>query len=404
MRARSLFAAAALVVGLVACDNDSNPAGIDETSDALSAHLDGIVYEVTHLSSLGGTASSGNGINNGGIVVGSSNLAGGGAHAAVWENGALTDLGTLGGLNSSVAWPGISTNGQMIVGIAETAEPGGETWACRFFFPTATGNRCLGFVYANGVMSALPTFEGGTNGFATGANSRGQVVGWAENGVEDPTCNAPVTYQFRAALWEPRRDAMTELPPLPGDSTSAATAVNDSGQVVGISGDCANAVGGFSARHAVLWEKDGSVSRIGDLGGEAWHTPMDINNRGEVVGFGNPSDVPGAAFGIEAFYWNPHTGIDSIGVLDGQTTSQALGINGRGQVVGTSGGSPDGRRAFIWDGGELVDLNELVDPAYEGTLLVAGHINDAGVITGVALEPDTGDEVAFVATPTAASP
>jgi hypothetical protein len=71
-------------------------------------------------------------------------------------------------------------------------------------------------------------------------------------------------------------------------------------------------------------------------------------------------------------------------------------------VVGTSSGSPDGLRAFIWDGGDLIDLNDLADPAYEGTLLVAGHINDAGVITGVALDPDTGDEVAFVATPTGA--
>ncbi len=400
MRARTMLAAGAMVFSLVACDTDSNPVSVGGTTNTQRSQLDHIVYEIVHLPSLGGTASSGNGINNRGLVVGSSNLAGGGAHAALWENGAPTDLGTLGGLNSSVAWPGINTSGTMIVGIAETPEPGGETWACRFFFPTATGNQCLGFVYENGVMSPLPTFPGGTNGFATGVNSRGQVVGWAENGVEDPTCNAPVTLQFRAALWEPRSDAMTELPPLPGDSTSAATAVNDRGQVVGISGDCANAVGGFSARHAVLWEKDGSVSRIGDLGGEAWHTPMDINNRGEVVGFGNPDDVPGASFGIRAWYWSPHTGIEAIGVLSGQTTSQALGINGRGQVVGQSSGSPDGRRAFLWDGGEIIDLNDLADPDYEGTLLTAGHINDAGVITGVALDPDTGDEVAFIATPT----
>lgn len=402
MRTRALLAATALAFGLTACETESNPVSVEHTTNTEKLQLDNIAYEVAHLASLGGTASSGNGIDGRGLVVGSSDLAGGGAHAALWENDVLTDLGTLGGLNSNVAWPGINPNGTMIVGIAETAEPGGETWACRFFFPTFTGNQCLGFVYENGVMSPLPTFPGGTNGFATGVNSRGQVVGWAQNDVEDPTCNAPVTSQFRAALWEPRRDAMTELPPLPGDSTSAATAINERGQVVGISGDCANAVGGFSARHAVLWEKDGSVSRIGDLGGEAWHTPMDINEHGEVVGFGNPDDVPGATFGIEAFYWSPHTGIDSLGVLEGQTTSQALGINDRGQVVGTSSGSPDGRRAFIWDGGELIDLNDLVDPDYEGTLLVAGHINDAGVITGVALDPDTGDEVAFIATPTGA--
>ena len=402
MRSRMLFAVTALVFGLVACDKDSNPVGVDGTTNTRLAQLEDVVYEIAHLPSLGGTASSGNGINNRGLVVGSSNLGGGSGHATLWENGTPADLGTLGGPNSNVAWPGINTSGTMIVGIAETAEPGGETWACQFFFPSSTGNQCLGFVYENGMMNPLPTFPGGTNGFATGVNGRGQVVGWAENDVEDPTCNAPVIYQFRAALWEPRRGAMKELPPLPGDSTSAATAISDSGQIVGISGDCANAVGGFSARHAVLWDKDGSVTRIGDLGGEAWHTPMDINSSGEVVGFGNPDDVPGDAFGINAFYWSAASGIIAIGVLDGQTTSQALGINNRGQVVGTSSGSPDGLRAFIWDGGDLIDLNDLADPDYEGPLLVAGHINDAGVITGVALDPDTGDEVAFVATPTGA--
>lgn len=397
MRARSLYAAMALVFGLAACETDSNPLSVDTTDTELSQQHD-VVFEIAHLPSLGGTASSGNGINNRGLVVGSSNLPGGNAHAALWENGAPTDLETLGGPNSNVAWPGINPSGTMIVGIAETAETGGETWACRFFFPTATGNQCLGFVYENGVISPLPTFPGGTNGFATGVNSRGQVVGWAENDVEDPTCNAPVTYQFRAALWWPKRGTMTELPPLPGDSTSAATAINERGQVVGISGDCANAVGGFSARHAVLWDR-GTVMEIGNLGGEAWHTPMDINNRGEVVGFGNPDDVPGAAFGINAFYWSRAAGIVSIGVLDGQTTSQALGINNRGLVVGQSSGSPDGRRAFLWEGGKLIDLNDLADPDYEGILLSAGHINDAGVITGVALDPATGDEVTFVATP-----
>ena len=158
-------------------------------------------------------------------------------------------------------------------------------------------------------------------------------------------------------------------------------------------------MGGFSARHAVLWETDGSVVDLGDLGGEAWHTPMDINARGEIVGFGNPAGVPGDAFGIHAFYRSATGVVEDLGVLPGQARSQALGINNRGQVVGQSSGSPEGRRAFLWEGGELIDLNDLVAPSYEGTLLAAGHINDAGLITGVALDPDTGAEVAFVARP-----
>src|SRR5207247_5814817 len=85
------------------------------------------------------------------------------------------------------------------------------------------------------VMQALPTL-GGNQGFATGVNSRDQVVGWAETTVHDPTCNSPQVLQFRAVLWQPQQGAMQQLPPLPGDSTSAATAINDKGQAVGISG------------------------------------------------------------------------------------------------------------------------------------------------------------------------
>ena len=50
------------------------------------------------------------------------------------------------------------------------------------------------------------------------------------------------------------------------------------------------------------------------------------------------------------------------------------------------------------EGGDLIPLNTLA-PDYEGTLIVAGHINDAGVITGVARDAETGELVAFVATP-----
>ena len=135
-----------------------------------------------------------------------------------------------------------------------------------------------------------------------------------------------------------------------------------------------------------------------NLGGDAWHTPMDLNNRGDVVGFGNPAGVPGDAFGIHAFLWTRHAGIVDLGVLEGDATSQALGINGRGQVVGLSSG-PNGNRAVLWEGGERTDLNTLVEPGYTGTLLIAGHINDAGVITGSALDGDSGEIVTFVATP-----
>src|SRR5216683_7649126 len=86
--------------------------------------------------------------------------------------------------------------------------------------------------------------------------------------------------------------SVQELPPLPGDSTSAATAINDLGQVVGISGDCFVAVGYSSARHAVLWQ-NGVPMDLGNIGGDAWNTPTEINNHGTIIGFANTA--PGLA-------------------------------------------------------------------------------------------------------------
>jgi probable HAF family extracellular repeat protein len=290
---------------------------------------------------------------------------------------------------------------QCLVGVAETAEidPLGEAWSCSFFFPSATGHTCLGFVWQNGEMEPLATL-GGNNGFATGANNQGQVVGWAENTVHDPTCNPPQVLQFRAVQWDTRNDDVRELPPLPGDTVSAATTVNDRGQVVGISGICDNAVGRFSAAHAVLWD-DGLAVELGDLGGEAWNTPMAINRRGDVVGFANISG--GGGFNAHAFLWTEADGMQDLGTLPGDAISQALGINGLGQVVGLScGGS--GCSAFLWENGVMTDLNTLVEHGSAGHIVFANDINDAREITGQAIDPDTGDAVAIVAAPLGGNP
>ena len=47
----------------------------------------------------------------------------------------------------------------------------------------------------------------------------------------------------------------------------------------------------------------------------------------------------------------------------------------------------------------MTDLNDLVTPDYDGHLVFANDINDAGRISGQATDSDTGDAVAFVATP-----
>ncbi len=221
-----------------------------------------VQYQVSNLDSLGGTSSGGNSINDQTWAAGYSKLTGDQArHATLWRSGALTDLGTLGGPNSSVTWNVKNTEG-IIVGISQTAdpEPLGEFWSSAAFYspPDNVGYINLGFIWEGDQMRGLPNFPGGNNGFATGANNFRQAVGWAENGVHDPTCVSPQVLQFRPAIWElGPPDQIQELPLIPGDTSGAATAINDNGQVVGISGICDQAVGRHTAKHAVLWENGG---------------------------------------------------------------------------------------------------------------------------------------------------
>ena len=357
-------------------------------------------YRITTLASLGGTQSSGNGINDLEWVTGSSTLGGNlTVRATLWLDGQITDLGTLGGVNSSVAWP-VKDSVGIITGIAETStvDPLGEQWSCSAFIPT-TGTTCLGFVWEFGKIRALRTF-GGNNSFATGANNRGQVVGWAENAVHDATCTSPQVLQFRAALWGPDRDAIRELPPLGGDSTSAATAINDQGQAVGISGICGSAVGAFSAAHAVIWE-NGAPTDIGSLGGVAWNTPMAMNEWGDVVGFSNLHASDGDTFNAHAFLWTHRGGIQDLGTLPGDALSEALGINNWRQVVGLSCTAGFAScRGFLWQDGVMMDLNSLVVSGTGDPIFAAGDIDDLGRIAGQTLNVTTNVASAFIAAPT----
>ena len=363
-------------------------------------------YQVSNLATLGGTSSGGNSINNQTWVAGYSRLAGNQSrHATLWRNGSLLDLGTLGGPNSSVTWNVKDTSG-VIVGISQTAtpEPLGEYWSSAAFYgpPYNIGFINLGFVWEQNQVRGLPTFPGGNNGFATGANNLRQVIGWAENGVHDGACVSPQLLQFRPAMWTlGPPDQIQDLPLIPGDTSGAATAINDNGQIVGISGICDQAVGRHTARHAVLWE-NGGVTDLGNLGAQWWNTPTAINQRGDVVGFdGDPAFVEGDI--VHAFMWTREDGIRHLKPLQGRSPkhvdSEAYGINQARQVVGIScDANFIDCRAVIWDHGNTpTDLNELKG-SYSARLESAKDINDNGEITGRAIDGN-GVRTAYLAIP-----
>lgn len=126
---------------------------------------------------------------------------------------------------------------------------------------------------------------------------------------------------------------------------------------------------------------------------------MAINEDGVVVGFApvNDDDIDNPI--NHAFLWRSGHGMQDLGVLDGDTSSQANGVNRRGQVVGTSGGAVN--RAFLYEGGRMKDLKNLLAEPFPYDLENAQDINDEGVIVGRAIDRSVtpNQRWAFVAIP-----
>ncbi len=373
--AMTLFAALAIPVGLAAQEQQEQKAEKPQH------------YTVTDLGTLGGTFGIAEGINNKGLVDGFATLPGdNNQHVFLWQNGVITDLGTLGGPNSGNAAGGdpVPNERGEVAGVAETSTPdplGEDT--CGY------GNHltCLGFLWQDGVMTPLPTL-GGNNGFADGINNRGQVVGLAENTTPlDPTCPPPQVLQFKPVIWE--KGEIQELPTFPGDPVGNAVAINDRGQVVGQSFNCTGAVS-----HALLWQ-NGTATDLGNLGGMMFNSGIEINNQGQVVGF---SDLPGDTTG-HAFLWTKDSGIQDLGTLPGDFSSIALAINQKSQVAGFSCDISGNCRAFLWQNGVMTDLNTLIPAGSPLFLVWAVGINSRGEIVGLGFQPSTGEVHAFLATP-----
>ena len=118
-----------------------------------------------------------------------------------------------------------------------------------------------------------------------------------------------------------------------------------------------------------------TITNLGSLGGTA-SVPVEVNNRGEVVGYSLTANNAAA----HAFLYN-HGRMTDLGTLGG-TTSGATGINARGIVVGLSNIAPGNTQvdAFVERGGKLTDLGPL-NPAFaEGGMI---SINAGGDISGL---------------------
>jgi probable HAF family extracellular repeat protein len=359
-------------------------------------------YTVTTLSSFGGLSSAGNSVNNRSYVAGYSNMPDNmSRHAVVWRNDAnhtLIDLGTLGGPNSSVTW-NVKNDHGLVAGIAQTnlPDPLGELWSSAFFYPGPNNfgfiNR--GFVWKNGHMRELGTL-GGNHSFAAGANNHNEVAGWAETNCPDNTCVPPQVLQFLPVVWGPGKNQIRELPLIAGDTSGAATAINDHHVTVGISGICDQAVGRYTAKHAVKWSK-GNVTDLGNLGAEFWNTPTAINQAGTIVGFAGVAGDPDGNT-INAFVWSESDGMQLLPGLPGDVDIEAYGVNNSGTIVGLSCDPVGICKGVRWDNGVVTDLNTLKQGEFTDRLESAKDINDGGEITGRAIS-EAGVRTAYLAVP-----
>ncbi len=347
-------------------------------------------YRVTDLGTLGGSFSGPLSVNNRGDVAGVSAFAGDTAlRGFIWHNGQMTDLGDLGG--PQTAGTQVNASGQ-VAGWSDLNIPANPSiFNQKEFFcnpPMVSGAPavvCRAFLWQHGRMTDLGTL-GGPNSAAEnqGLNNRGQVVGVAETATVDPT-SATGGLEFHAFRWQHGR--MTDLGTLSGAPDSVAAAINDRGQVVGVS---INNVGTFEGKgQGFIWQ-DGKMTDLGTLGGTTG-TPHAINNRGQVVG---GSALPGDAT-LHAFLWQDGRMTD-LGTLPGDVSSEAFGITDHGQVFGVSCSNSQ-CRAAMWDAGTVTDLGTLISAASGWQLFDAQAGNARGQIVGDGLH--NGMFRAFLLTP-----
>ncbi len=308
--------------------------------------------------------------------------------AVIGIYGLNIDLGTLGGKNSWTNYGGINDRGEA-VGLAETSvpDPDGEDF-CAF----GTHLTCRPFLWQDFHIRALPTL-GGNNGQASAINNRGQIVGISETTAQDSGCSPSKPGKIISPVfWE--KGEVRALPTVARDPDGFVQGLNDQGQAVGSSGTCTNI-----ATHAVLWEND-TAFQLPDLGRDG-NDAYAINDRGQVAGYVSTAD--GTTIVASLWQNGARSAVTSLGILPGDSAAFATGINNRVQVVGStfdSGGSWS--HGFIWQDNVMTDLNTLIPGDSNLFIIAASNINERGQISGMATimsGPDEGKIHAILLTP-----
>ena len=275
-------------------------------------------------------------VNNHGQVVGNNVPSSGVTHAVVWSVGnVITDLGSLTptGGSSAVA---INNNGE-VAGTASTAA-GNDAFAWTSaggmvdIGHLGTGGsdataindagQVVGYSYT-GHFSDYHAFSwtptggmvdigtvGGADSEPFAINSHGQVVGWSTTAA-----GVQAAFSWTAA------GGIVDLGNLGGAGGSQAMAVNDNGEVVGRSQTASGDWDAFS------WTAGGGMVDLGNLVGD-WGKAVAINDAGQIVGVSYPANtITGAP---EATMWDLQPAAGGSG---------GSGSGGGGGSIGGGGGT-----------------------------------------------------------------
>jgi probable HAF family extracellular repeat protein len=257
-------------------------------------------YKATELGLLpGGTFADAYAINNAGQVVGTADQADGSAPAVIWNGTSATVIRPTGPPFGSTG--NAINNFGVVVGEDYVAGPDGAfVWSPtfsntlgRFRFYTASGINDSGRIVGaysiaaiswaspyDSAWTALPTVPGSQGGdsFALGINNAGEIVGGSS-----PTTDG--LEHEHATLWSGGKGK--DLGTL-GGTDSEAVAISDTGQIVG----WADTDSGTA--HAASWSGT-RVTDLGTLGGSSSYAYA-INSSGKIVGSADTSSgVPHAA-------------------------------------------------------------------------------------------------------------